>query len=76
MVDEDVPRIPTSETGLSAPLTDLGGTVEAKTAESGFDLLPAERSELPPQFRGKLLRVMNGELFVVDPGSPPPSPSA
>jgi len=76
MVDEDIPRIPTSETGLSAPLTELGGTVDAKGTESGFDILPAESSELPPQFRGKVLRVMNGQLFVVEPGSPPLAPSA
>jgi len=76
MGDDDVPRIPISETGNSAPLTQVSSTIEATGTEGGYDVLPAERSELPTQFRGKVLRVIDDQLFVVDPGSPPAASTA
>jgi hypothetical protein len=73
MANDDGPRIVISESGLSAPLL-IGpsNAVEAGELGSSFDVLRVEAGEAPPQFRGKVFRVMDDQLFVVDPGSPPP----
>jgi len=74
MADDDVPRILISETGLSSPfLTRQSSTAEAEAVESNFDVSPAERPAVMPQFQARVLRVIDGQLFVVDPGSPPAS---
>jgi len=67
MADDDGPRIEISETGLSVPFP-IGSS-------NLFDVPSEERGEIPPQFRDKVFRVMNDELFVVDPGPPPTGPS-
>lgn len=75
MANDDGPRIVLSETGLSVPLlTEPTNKVEGDELENSFDVPPRERGEMPPQFRGKVFRVIDDQLFIVDPGSPPPVP--
>lgn len=73
-MSDDIRGIMMSGTALSAPQTfDGTNTVEVSEAvsEAGLDIPPVETSEIAPQFRGKVLRVMDDRLFVVEPGSPP-----
>lgn len=80
MANGDAPRIELSESGLSAPiLTESSNKVEDDELENSFDVFLfdvflGERAELPPQFRGRVFRVIDDQLFIVDPGSPPPVP--
>jgi hypothetical protein len=75
MADGDGSPIELSQSGLSAPdLIGASNTVEVDAVEASLDILPGEQGEFPPQFRGKLFRVIDDQLFIVDPGSPPAAP--
>ena len=67
MASDDGPRIQMSGSGLSAPpFIEATNKFELEGTRSGFDVPPAERPEVPAQFRGKILRIIDDQLFVVD----------
>ncbi len=75
MANDDFPSIVMSESGLLAPnSTRTSSSAEADDLETCLDVPLGESRETQPQFRGKIFRIIDGQLFIVDPGSPPPVP--
>ena len=70
MSGDDTPRIVISETGLSAP--DYWASSNVAAWETSVDVLHTDDDEWMASLRGKVLRVMDDQLFIVEPGSPPP----
>jgi hypothetical protein len=72
MPTEETPGIEVKGTNLASPQS-FAGTNAA--GEFSVDVAPADASEVMPQFQGKVFRIMDGQVFVVDPGSPPQLPT-
>ena len=70
MLGDETPRIVISETGLSAP--DYWASSNLAALEGSVDVLRTDDDELMASLRGKVFRVMDDQLFIVEPGSPPP----
>lgn len=75
MANDDFPPIVMSESGLLAPnLPWTSNSAEADDLETCVDVPLEESGQTQPQFRGKVFRIIDDQLFIVDPGSPPPVP--
>ena len=71
-MSEEIPAIEVKGTNLASPQS-LAGSNGAD--DISVDVPPVDAGEVMPQFQGRVFRIMDNQVFVVDAGSPPPLPT-